>query len=92
MCYLDMGAGATMFSLLGKGFSTAGFTSIFVYSAELYPTEVRNVGMGTSSMISKIGSIVAPFIAPVFVSPFTITRKTLKYFCINNGRQRVFSI
>ncbi|XP_043199199.1 organic cation transporter protein-like isoform X1 [Amphibalanus amphitrite] len=51
------------FALLGK-FGAAGmFAIVFVYGAELFPTDVRNTGIGMSSAAGRIGSILAPFIA-----------------------------
>ncbi|KAK3125430.1 hypothetical protein QOZ80_7BG0604820 [Eleusine coracana subsp. coracana] len=41
------------------------FTILHVYSREIYPTSCRNTGVGLSSSMSRIGSIVAP--------PVTIT-------------------
>ncbi|XP_046838960.1 organic cation transporter protein-like isoform X1 [Vespa crabro] len=43
------------------GMSVA-FTSVYLFSGELFPTVVRNMGVGTSSMCARIGSIVAPFV------------------------------
>ena len=39
-----------------------GFSAIYVYSGELYPTEVRTVGMGTSSMCARFSGMAAPYI------------------------------
>lgn len=50
------------FAMFGKFCITASFAIIYVYSAEIYPTVIRNVGVGSSSMIARIGSILAPFV------------------------------
>ncbi|KAJ8961516.1 hypothetical protein NQ318_014766 [Aromia moschata] len=39
------------------------FPTVYIYSGELFPTVVRNIGVGTSSMSARIGSMVAPFVA-----------------------------
>ena len=36
---------------------------IYVYSAELFPTVMRNSGMGLCSLCARIGGILAPYIA-----------------------------
>ncbi|XP_046746608.1 organic cation transporter protein-like isoform X1 [Diprion similis] len=39
------------------------FPTVYLYSTEVFPTVVRNVGLGLASVSSRIGSMVAPFIA-----------------------------
>jgi MFS family permease len=34
----------------------------FVYVAELYPTEVRSLGFGWTSVVGMLGSTISPFI------------------------------
>ncbi|KAM6475147.1 organic cation/carnitine transporter 2-like [Liasis olivaceus] len=47
--------------MTGKFGITASFSMVYVYTAELYPTVVRNMGVGASSMASRIGSILSPY-------------------------------
>lgn len=53
------------FSMAGKFFNSASFDIVYIYSAEIFPTVVRNVGVGSSSTWARIGALVAPFIKQV---------------------------
>lgn len=59
-------------AMVGKLGAAAAFAIIYVYSAELYPTVVRNAGMGASSCCARIGGMLAPYIADLvfFLSLF----------------------
>ncbi len=35
---------------------------VYLYAAELFPTVLRNSGVGSSSMCARIGSIIAPIV------------------------------
>lgn len=50
-------------SLVGKFGIAAAFAIVYVYSAEIFPTEYRSVGIGACSMCARIGGIIAPFIS-----------------------------
>lgn len=52
---------ATVLVMVGKFGVTAAFSMVYVYTAELYPTVVRNMGVGVSSTASRLGSILAPY-------------------------------
>ncbi|KAK3098164.1 hypothetical protein FSP39_016805 [Pinctada imbricata] len=59
----DLQAITTTLAMIGKLGSAAGFAIIYIFSAELYPTVVRNAGMGASSCCARIGGILAPYVA-----------------------------
>lgn len=46
--------------ILGMGIA---FPTAYLYSGELFPTVVRNVGVGSGSMSARVGSMIAPFVA-----------------------------
>ena len=52
-----------LFPLLGKMAASATFTIIYVQAAELFPTVLRNSGIGLCSCFARIGGIVAPIIS-----------------------------
>lgn len=53
----------TALAMIGKLFSTAAFATIYVLSAEIFPTAIRNAGMGSSSAWARVGGMISPFIA-----------------------------
>ncbi|XP_005105172.2 organic cation transporter protein [Aplysia californica] len=54
-------------ALVGRGAVATSFNILYLYSAELFPTTVRNSVMGTCSMISRVGAIMAPYTADLGV-------------------------
>ncbi|CAL4081191.1 unnamed protein product, partial [Meganyctiphanes norvegica] len=51
----------------GKFFNSSAFAVAYIYSAELVPTSVRNICVGTSSMWARLGSTLAPFVVDLLV-------------------------
>ncbi|XP_076585132.1 solute carrier family 22 member 7-like [Chaetodon auriga] len=58
----DMSVARTVVAIIGKGFSSASFTTLVLYSSELYPTVVRQNGMGYNSFMARLGVAMAPLI------------------------------
>ena len=63
-------------SLIGKFGTAAGFAVVFVYTAELFPTPVRNSALGFCSTAGRLAGILSPFVASLAatspVLPFLI--------------------
>ncbi|XP_070847024.1 solute carrier family 22 member 7-like [Chaetodon trifascialis] len=58
----DTSVARTVVAIVGKGFSSASFATLVLYSSELYPTVVRQNGMGYNSFMARLGVAVAPLI------------------------------
>lgn len=52
----------TGIAIVGKGFSEVSFTIAYLYTSELYPTVLRQCGLGYSSFIARLGSSLAPMV------------------------------
>ena len=53
----DMTGLLVTLSMLGKLAITSSYGTIYIFSAELYPTTVRNIGMGASSMAARYSEV-----------------------------------
>ena len=50
------------FSIFGRFCANCSYTILHLFTAELFPTVVRGIGMGFSIVISRVGTILAPYI------------------------------
>lgn len=64
-----------------KFLASASYAIIYIYANELFPTNVRNTGMGICSMVARIGAIIGTFCNDslvnrnIFVCCFCLTEK-----------------
>merc|ERR1711976_709475 len=67
---------SVLLSLLGKFGASAVWGIVFVYTAEMFPTVIRNQAVGTCSLVARIGGIISLLLdllkvywlpAPVFI-------------------------
>lgn len=57
-----------MVAMIGKFCITASFAIVYVFTAEIFPTVIRNFGVGLSSTSGRIGSMVAPFVKEIGIA------------------------
>ncbi|KAJ8276371.1 hypothetical protein COCON_G00081230 [Conger conger] len=73
----DMQTLRTTFAVLGKGLTSASFTCVYLFTGELYPTVIRQTGMGFSSTMARVGSMAAP--AVLILDEFLPTLPSVVY-------------
>ena len=54
-------------AMIGKFLISMTFAIAYLYTAELFPTKVRNVAVGAASTFARIGSMSAPYIVDLLV-------------------------
>ncbi|NP_001398400.1 organic anion transporter 3 isoform 2 [Mus musculus] len=52
----------TALAVFGKGCLSGSFSCLFLYTSELYPTVLRQTGMGISNIWARVGSMIAPLV------------------------------
>ncbi|XP_026037902.1 solute carrier family 22 member 6 [Astatotilapia calliptera] len=52
----------TSLAVVGKGCLAASFVCCYLYTGELYPTVIRQNGMGLVSSMARVGAMVAPMV------------------------------
>lgn len=55
------------------GFTAAAFIGCYVYTPELYPTRIRTLGVGVSSAVLRLASILCPSMIGWFVARGTLS-------------------
>jgi len=72
-----------------RAFMTGLVQSVYLYTPEVYATNIRAVGLGTASAMARLGAIITPFVSQVLLetSPhmaiFLYTG--LMFFCIGGS-------
>ncbi|XP_048750180.2 organic cation transporter protein-like [Ostrea edulis] len=54
---------AVAMSFAGKFGISGSFTTIFLYTPEIYPTNLRALGLGLAATVAKFGGMVSPYAA-----------------------------
>ncbi|KAM6281340.1 solute carrier family 22 member 13-like [Porphyrio hochstetteri] len=58
----DQPVAITVLAIIGKFTATASFSTSYIYAAELFPTVIRQTGVGLCSMAARVAGIMAPLI------------------------------
>ncbi|NXF86057.1 S22AD protein, partial [Eubucco bourcierii] len=58
----DQPVTTTVLAIIGKFAASASFSTSYVYSAELFPTVIRQTGVGLCSMVGRVSGVMAPLI------------------------------
>lgn len=76
--------------MAGKFGFTMSFTVVYIYTAEIYPTVLRNLGMGMCSSAARIGSITAPYIIflGMLMALWEIYRKALTALLLDSLKKK----
>ncbi|XP_033124176.1 organic cation transporter protein-like [Anneissia japonica] len=50
----------TATAMIGKFFITSAFSIVYIYTVELFPTDIRTFGLGFCSSVSRVAGVLAP--------------------------------
>lgn len=62
ICVTDYEWLVVTLAMIGKLAITSSYGTVYIFSAEQFPTVIRNVALGAASTAARVGSIMAPYI------------------------------
>lgn len=65
----EQGLAINVMSMIAKMMIGTAWTCLIIWTSELYPTVVRNLGYGWANMGARVGGIMAPFLINLDVMP-----------------------
>lgn len=60
--FIDAVTETLVLFLVSKFFISASFLIIYPFAGELYPTQLRGIGIGMSAYVAGLGLILIPFV------------------------------
>lgn len=70
--------------MIGKLTITSSYGAIYVFTAEQFPTVIRNVGLGASSTFARIGGVIAPHVIHLVIHYFNFLIMFMMYLFLIN--------
>ena len=67
-------------AFVGRSIIAVAFSVVYVYAGELFPTDVRNSGLGVCSMSGRVGGMLAPQVMKFALHPFNLTWLPIAFF------------
>ncbi|XP_072310089.1 synaptic vesicle 2-related protein-like [Eucyclogobius newberryi] len=85
LCILPMYAcigriSLTILIFVARAAISGGYQVVFLYTPEVFPTEIRALAVGTSSGFAKLGALITPFVAQVLLR--SSVSLTLSVYCV----------
>jgi len=65
---VDCYRATVVFAMFGKAFISFAYSVVYVYASEIFPTEVRNIGVGVAAMSARVSSMSASYVGGPLVS------------------------
>ena len=69
---------AVVSAMIGKFAISGAFNVVFIFCCELFPTLMRSMGVGSSSMAARIGGIAAPYL--LYLGEFESLPLSARYY------------
>ena len=63
---------------VAKNTASGAFSLIYLYTSELFPTSVRGTGLGTCSLMARVGALFTPFMSDLA----EVTSDKVPYFVL----------
>uniref|UniRef100_A0A1I8IR18 MFS domain-containing protein n=1 Tax=Macrostomum lignano TaxID=282301 RepID=A0A1I8IR18_9PLAT len=73
----------TAFLFLTRGCAAALFNWCYLYTAEVYPTSIRSLGIGLHSAVARVGSMLTPLVAQVLLPQVSVSLAFSTYIGLN---------
>ena len=74
MLKINIFAGSTVVTVLamvGKAFITVSYTTIFLFTAEMFPTRVRHLAHGVCNTCGNLAGMITPFMGAPLMAVWT---------------------